>query len=99
MYAHKITVVAEPSKEIVVRLPADFPAGTAEVIVLSEARARTGADEPEAGARPDSTEARRALLQRLAERFPLEPGLGPVLLHEDPCAPLDDEAWPAELRP
>ncbi|MFW6164282.1 MAG: type II toxin-antitoxin system Phd/YefM family antitoxin [Planctomycetota bacterium] len=26
------------------------------------------------------------------------PRLGPVVFHEDPCAPLDDEGWPEESR-
>jgi prevent-host-death family protein len=26
------------------------------------------------------------------------PRLGPVVFHEDPCAPLDEEAWPEERR-
>ena len=26
------------------------------------------------------------------------PRLGPVVFHEDPCAPLDEEAWPEEWR-
>ena len=28
----------------------------------------------------------------------VNPRLGPVILHEDPCAPLDEEAWPEESR-
>ena len=26
------------------------------------------------------------------------PRLGPVVFNEDPCAPLDEHAWPEELR-
>jgi hypothetical protein len=96
MYAHKIKVVAEPSTDIVVRLPPDFPAGTAEVIILSEARVRPPM-KVEAHERPNAR--RLALLQALAQRFPPDPALGPVLFHEDPNAPLDEDDWPAELRP
>jgi hypothetical protein len=96
MYAHKIKIMAEPSTDVVVRLPSDFPAGTAEVIILSEARVRPPA-KVETRERPNAQ--RLALLQGLAQRFPLDPALGPVLFHEDPNAPLDEDDWPAELRP
>jgi len=96
MYAHKIKIVAEPSTDIVVRLPSDFPAGTAEVIILSEARARPAA-RVEAHEPPNTK--RLALLHALAERFPPDPALGPIVFHEDPAAPLDENDWPAELRP
>jgi len=26
------------------------------------------------------------------------PRLGPIVFHEDPCAPIDEEAWPEEYR-
>lgn len=26
------------------------------------------------------------------------PRLGPIAFHEDPCAPIDEEAWPEECR-
>ena len=26
------------------------------------------------------------------------PRLGPIVFHEDPCAPIDDEGWPEEYR-
>lgn len=94
MYAHKIRVVAGPSTDIVVRLPPDFPAGNAEVIILSEAHV-----QPRTEAREPPSPRRLALLQALAERFPLDPTLGPVLCQEDPTAPLDENDWPAELRP
>lgn len=94
MYAHKIRVVAEPSTDIIVRLPPDFPAGSAEVIVLSEAHVEVS---PEARQPPSPR--RLALLQALAERFPPDSTLGPVVFHEDPAAPLDENDWPAELRP
>lgn len=96
MYAHKIKIVAEPSTDVVVRLPPDFPAGTAEVIILSEARARP-LKQVETRESPNAK--RLALLQTLAQRFPPDPALGPVLFHEDPSAPLDEGDWPAELRP
>jgi hypothetical protein len=96
MYAHKFKVVAEPSTDIVVRLPPDFPAGTAEVIVLSEARPPTPV-KLEAPERPTPT--RLALLQALDQRFPPDPTLGPVVFHGEPNAPLDEDDWPAELRP
>lgn len=96
MYAHKFKIVAAPSADVVVRLPADFPPGTAEVIILSEARV-----PPESKAEPSGRPSPRrlALLQALASRFPPDPGLGPVLFQEDPGAPLDESDWPAELRP
>ena len=96
MYAHKIKIVAEPGTDIVVRLPSDFPEGTAEVIVLSEARARPAVQV----GTPDRPSARRlALLQALEERFPQNPALVPIVLEDDPSAPLDEEDWPEELRP
>ncbi|HUU22814.1 MAG TPA: type II toxin-antitoxin system prevent-host-death family antitoxin [Phycisphaerae bacterium] len=34
----------------------------------------------------------------VADPLRMNPRLGPVVFHEDPCAPLDDEAWPEECR-
>ena len=42
---------------------------------------------------------RLALLQALAARFPLIPALVPIILEDDLTAPLDENDWPAELRP
>ena len=96
MYAHKLRIVAAPSTDVVVRLPADFPPGAAEVIVLSDVHAPP---QMRAEARPPRSAARATLLQALARRFPLEPSLGPLITHEAPDAPLGEEEWPAELRP
>lgn len=96
MYAHKIKIMAEPSADVVVRLPSDFPAGNAEVIILSEAAA---AIPTRSETREPPTHKRSALLQALAQRFPRDLTLGPVLFHENPNAPLDENDWPAEFRP
>ncbi len=93
MYAHKIKVVAQPSTDIVVRLPPDFPAGTAEVIILSEGTVWQLA-KVEAQERPSAR--RQALLLAVAQRFPSDPTLGPIVFNEDPTAPLAESDWPAE---
>ena len=49
MRAHKlqVTISKEPDREIAVRLPNDFPAGPAEVIVLADSQNTVGnADRP-----------------------------------------------------
>ena len=96
MYAHKIKIVAQPSAEVVVRLPDDFPAGTAEVIILSEVRAELA---EKVALHEHPTRERQALLRALAEKLPADPALGPVVFHEDAAAPLDESDWPAEMRP
>jgi hypothetical protein len=95
-HATELVVGLASKRDIVVRLPHDFPAGTAEVIILSEANARPPV-------RAQSSEpprvARAELLQALAHRFPSTPDLGPVIFNEAPGTPLDEDDWPAELRP
>jgi hypothetical protein len=95
MHAHKIRIVVGPGTNVVVQLPLDFPAGMADVIVLSDARPAEAGPEPHGR----SNAARLALLQALADRFPVEASLGPVIFHEDPASPLDEDDWPAGLRP
>jgi len=39
-----------------------------------------------------------AVDRQVADPLRMNPRLGPVAFHEDPCAPLDAEAWPEEWR-
>lgn len=39
-----------------------------------------------------------AIDERTPDPFQRNPALGPVVFHEDPCAPLDEDAWPEEAR-
>ncbi len=39
-----------------------------------------------------------AIGNRQADPLRMNPRLGPVVFNEDPCAPLDEQAWPEELR-
>lgn len=78
MQAHKLRARVDEQHEIRVSLP-DVPAGQdVEVIVLAEIPAAA----PEAGG-PESGDPWEALRRRFAPT----PLLGPVVFHEDPCAP------------
>jgi len=96
MYAHKIRVIVEPGGDLRVKLPSDFPSGFAEVIVLAEA---TSQEAPVATAGEVRGAARSDLLERLARRFPPDPTLAGIVVHEDPTTPLDEDDWPASFRP
>ena len=39
-----------------------------------------------------------AVEAQAVDPFGKNPRLGPTAFHEDPCAPLDEEAWPQEWR-
>ena len=39
-----------------------------------------------------------AIEKRRVDPLHKNPRLGPVVFHEDPCAPLDEQAWPEESR-
>jgi hypothetical protein len=96
MYAHKIRILAEPSTDVVVRLPPDFPSGVAEVIVLAEEHPQTAAVRATSHV---SGITRSALLERLAQRIPADPALAAIVFYDDPAAPLDENDWPGESRP
>ena len=75
--------------EIHVIVP-DVPSGEeVEVIVLAEAPPTPARIVPKLEGSP------REALRR---RFPEDTGLGPVVSHDDPCAPLPEEDWPRDLR-
>lgn len=96
MYAHKIRVIVEPSADLVVKLPPDFPSGFAEVIVLSETASNVASPSETPSA---SGATRTALLEKLAQRLPQDPALGRIVFHDDPVAPLDESDWPEVDRP
>lgn len=96
MYAHKIRVIVEPSTDVVVKLPPDFPSGFAEVIVLAEEGSNVAASVVTP---PVSAQTRPALLEKLAERLPQDPVLSGIVFHEDPTAPIDEGDWPEAARP
>jgi len=39
-----------------------------------------------------------AIVDKPVSPFRKNPRLGPVVCHEDPCAPLEEDAWPEECR-
>ena len=39
-----------------------------------------------------------AIVETLPDPLGHDPRLGPVVFHEDPCAPLDEDAWPEANR-
>jgi antitoxin (DNA-binding transcriptional repressor) of toxin-antitoxin stability system len=39
-----------------------------------------------------------AISKRSVDPLRPTPELGPIVFHEDPCAPLDEDAWPKECR-
>ena len=86
MQAHRLKITIPESREVTVKLPAEVPAGQAEVIILSS-------DAAEAASRPI------AGAGSFDERFPRDSALGPIVFHEDPTAPLSDDEWPSHLRP
>jgi hypothetical protein len=92
MRAHKLKVTIPADHEVRFRMPADFPAGEAEVIVLAERKASLSQT---ATLRAEATDP----LARLRAKYPAAGSLGPALLEEDPAAPMDAESWPAELKP
>jgi hypothetical protein len=86
MHAHKLNVTVQPDHRLAIDLPADFPQGPAEVIVLAQVRAASPVSPGGAGS--ERTE------EAFARLFPRDPALGPVVFHEDPTAPLHAEDWP-----
>jgi hypothetical protein len=86
MRAHREQITVPEDRVITIRLPRDVPAGTAELIVLTEDSA--GIPQAAAGAR-----------RSFDELYPMDPRLGPIVFHEDPTAPVSEDDWPAELRP
>ncbi len=72
MQAHRVRVTIPESHKVTIDVPAEIPAGDAEVIVLSSSSVPVAA----AG---DAT---------FATRFPPNPALGPIVFHEDPTAPV-----------
>ena len=90
MLAHRMKARVTAEHEIHVIVP-DVPSGQeVEVIVLAETprAARQTVPEPEGSPR-----------EALRRRFPESTALGPVVFHDDPCAPLPEEDWPRDLRP
>ena len=83
MLAHRVRVTIPDSHRVTIDVPAEVPAGEAEVIVLAGA--------PVSAALPSS--------KSFEARFPPNPALGPIEFHEDPTAPVSDEDWPVDLRP
>lgn len=73
MRAHRIKVVIDEDHEIRAKLPSDFPAGSAEVIVISEAT--VGAEVAHDEAAQDFSTWLAALLRRV----PRGPGLPDVI--------------------
>jgi hypothetical protein len=83
MQAHRVHVTIPDNHKVMIDVPAEVPAGDAEVIVLSSAS--MGALLPD-----DKT---------FASRFRPNPALGPIVFHEDPTATVSDDDWPSDLRP
>jgi hypothetical protein len=92
MYAHKLKVTIPADHEVRFRMPADFPAGEAEVIVLAERKASLTQSST---FRVEATDP----LTRLRAKYPAAGSLGPAVFTEDPTAPLEADSWPAELKP
>src|SRR4051812_46168365 len=100
MHARKFLVDVTEDHQIAIRLPEDFPRGPVEVIVLAsvDAAETRGQPVPEAG--DHAAHGRPAeVLQAFARRFPVDPVLSQIVLHEDPSAPLDAEDWPEGALP
>jgi hypothetical protein len=83
MQAHRVRVTVPENHKVTIDLPAEIPAGEAEVIVLSSALA--GPRLP-----CDTT---------FSARFRPNAALGPIVFHEDPTAPVSEDDWPSDLRP
>lgn len=82
--AHRVDVTVTESHEVVVHLPRDFPVGAAQVVVLSrDTRAVDAIDAPD---------------DAFARRFPMAGTMGPVVHHESPVAPIDEDDWPESMR-
>lgn len=92
MYAHKIQVTIPDDHEVRFRVPQDFPAGKAEVIVLAERQSPLKAASSGRGVAADP-------LAKLLAKFPAAGTLGPAVFREDPTLPLDPDAWPSDLKP
>ena len=90
MQAHRMKARVTEEHEIHVNVPDVPPGQEVEVIVLT--------DSPPA-ARQIAPKLEGSPREALRGRFPEVAGLGPVVFHEDPCAPLPEEDWPKDLRP
>lgn len=83
MFAHRVQVTIPESHKLTIDVPAEVPAGEAEVIVLAGAPASTTP--------PGNTS--------FEERFRPNSALGPIEFREDPTAPVSEDDWPRDLRP
>jgi hypothetical protein len=83
MQAHRVHVTIPENHKVTIEVPAEVPAGEAEVIVLSSASAGSRLSG-------DAT---------FAARFRPNPALGPIVFREDPTTPVSDDDWPSDLRP
>jgi hypothetical protein len=83
MLAHRVRVTIPENHKVTIDVPAELPAGDAEVIVL------TGASV--GGTLPDN--------RTFKARFPPNPALGPIVFCEDPTTPVSEDDWPSDLRP
>ncbi len=79
MQAHRVHVTIPEDHKVMIEVPAEVPAGDAEVIVLSSSSVVT--PQP-----ADTT---------FASRFRPNPALGPIVFHEDPTTPVSEEDWPS----
>ena len=64
---------------------------TVAVVTVKAPQVRPVGKGEIASARPLAGDQPAAVLQ-------MNPRLGPVVFHEGPCAPLDEDAWPEEQR-
>ena len=83
MQAHRVRVTIPENHKVTIEVPAEVPAGEAEVIVLSSTS--------EAVPLADNA--------TFAARFHPNPALGPIVFREDPTAPVAEDDWPSDLRP
>jgi len=80
MQAHRVRVTIPEDHKVTIDVPAEVPTGDAEVIVLS-----SGIRGPAPACR-----------HNLRRAFSSEPGVGPIIFHEDPTLPVSEEDWPSE---